>query len=154
MGQMFRVPEKQQQGQQGLQSSAPSSPSAKSEAFIRLQQTLEEDGFEILFQRPPKRNTYGMLEIQTRKIWINPVVFDLGNAEATLVHEAVHAAQLCASGQPLRSLGLSISSDKRLRRYYLRYQGARRPIEAEAYSIQVHPQKVSQAISLLQKHCP
>lgn len=143
----------QQSAQRELHSITPTSESVKSEAFIRLQQTLEEDGFRVVFQRPPKRNTYGSLYVETKTILINPVVFDLGNAEATLVHEAVHAAQLCASGQPLRSLGLSVSKDKRLRRFYLRYEGALRPIEAEAYSIQIHPQKVDQAIFLLQKHC-
>jgi hypothetical protein len=31
-----------------------------------------------------------------KKIWINPVVFDLHIANQTLTHEAVHAAQVCA----------------------------------------------------------
>lgn len=121
--------------------------------FARLKQTIEDHGFRLILERPPRQNTYGSFEVKTKTIWINPVVFALGNAQATLVHEAVHAAQYCASGKPLYPLGISISKDRRLRPFYTRYRGIRRQLEAEAYTIQTHPKKVNQAIALLHKHC-
>lgn len=121
--------------------------------FSRLKQTIEGYGFRLVLEPPPRRNTYGLFEVKTKTIWVNPVVFSLGNAQATLVHEAVHAAQYCANGHPLYPLGISISKNRQLRPFYTRYRGIRRQLEAEAYTIQIHPKKVSQAIALLHQHC-
>lgn len=121
--------------------------------FTRLQQVLENYGFRLILQPPQRRHTYGLFAASTKTIWINPVVFALGNAQATLVHEAVHAAQYCASGHPTQPLGIAISKNRQMRPFFLRYTGSRRQIEAEAYTIQTHPQKVDQAIALLDQHC-
>jgi len=128
-------------------------PSSTDADFSRLQQVLEQFGFEVRLASPPKRGAYGLLENSTKVIWINPVVFELGIARPTLVHEAVHAAQRCAGGEQLRTVGLEVTPPPMTRRFFLRYHSHRREIEAEAYTIQVQPDGVDLAIALLQQHC-
>ncbi|MHC5748715.1 MAG: hypothetical protein ACYTXT_44165 [Nostoc sp.] len=43
-----------------------------------------------------------------KKIWINPVVFELHIGTQTLIHEAVHAAQVCAGKGKIKTLGLNL----------------------------------------------
>ncbi len=121
--------------------------------FSRLHQVLENSGFEIRMELPPKRGAYGLLQHDSKTIWINPVVFDLGIAQPTLVHEAVHAAQSCAGQENLKTLGLKIPPPVMTRRFFLRYHAYRRQLEAEAYTIQVQPNGVDMAIALLTEHC-
>ncbi|NEP02204.1 MAG: hypothetical protein F6K58_26820 [Symploca sp. SIO2E9] len=121
--------------------------------FSNLQQVLEQYGFEVRLASPPKRGAYGLLENSTKVIWINPVVFELGIARPTLVHEAVHAAQSCSGGEDLRALNLEMTPPPQTRRFFLRYHSIRRQLEAEAYTVQVQPDGVEKAITLLHQHC-
>ena len=121
--------------------------------FSRLHQVLENSGFEIRLELPPKRGAYGLLQHSSKTIWINPVVFELGIARPTLVHEAVHAAQSCAGQDHLKALGLKIPPPVMTRRFFLRYHSYRRQLEAEAYTIQVQSNGVELAIALLHQHC-
>ena len=127
--------------------------SATDPDFSSLQETLEQYGFQVKLELPPEPGAYGLLNSSSRTIWINPVVFELGIARPTLVHEAVHAAQTCAGGDKLSSLNLKITPPPMTRRYFLRYRASRRHLEAEAYTVQVQPDAVELAISLLHQHC-
>ena len=128
-------------------------PSKTDSGFSRLQQVLEQYGFTIRLERPPIRGNYGMLETRSKSIWINPVVFELGIARQTLVHESVHGAQLCKGGAKLELLGLEILPPVFARPYFLRYSSPRREMEIEAYALQAQPDGVEQAISLLHRYC-
>lgn len=121
--------------------------------FSRLQQVLEQYGFKLRLESPPVRGNYGMLETKSKSIWINPAVFDLGIARPTLIHEAVHAAQLCAGQGKLSLLGLDIMPLPFARPYFLQYPSPRREMEAEAYALQAEPDGVEQVISLLKQYC-
>jgi hypothetical protein len=121
--------------------------------FSRLQNVLEQYGFKVKLETPPVREAYGMLQTKTKMIWINPIVFDLGIARPTLVHEAVHAAQLCYGKTEVQALGLEMEPPPMTRRFFMRYHSYTRQIEAEAYTIQVQPDGVDLVISLLNKHC-
>ena len=121
--------------------------------FARLQLTLEQANFVVKLELPPKRGNYGLLEIDTRTIWINPVVFELGIAQHTLVHEAVHAAQLCGSHEELAPLALGLEPPLVVQPYFMRYNGLRRLIEAEAYTVQALDNSVDYVIDLLNAHC-
>jgi len=124
------------------------------EGFQELQRSLEGYEFVVRLEIPPLRGAYGLLQPQSKTIWINPVVFELGNAESVLIHEAVHAAQLCAGqGKQLRALGLEIPPPAISRRYFLRYHNLRRQLEAEAYTIPAQPNARELALSLLQERC-
>jgi len=63
-------------------------------SFKILKKQLEQTKFQVILDLPPQRGAYGLLKSDSKKIWINPVVFDLGIADQTLIHEAVHAAQV------------------------------------------------------------
>lgn len=124
------------------------------EKFNTLKNTLENYNFTVKIEPPPQRSTYGLLQVKTRTIWINPIVFDLNIALPTLIHEATHAAQLCAGKGEITSLNLSISPPNIARPYFTHYNhGLRRHLEAEAYAIQTHPDGYNMVMSLLEKHC-
>ncbi len=133
-----------------LLASAP--PSVEAE-FSRLQTILEDYGFQVKIEPTPIRGAYGQLNVDTRTIWIHPIVFELGIARPTLIHEAVHAAQLCRGKKKVQALGLTIPPPPMTRRFFLQYEGYTREIEAEAYTIQVQPDGMELVISLLHQHC-
>ncbi|MDV3000923.1 MAG: hypothetical protein N5P05_002529 [Chroococcopsis gigantea SAG 12.99] len=121
--------------------------------FAELQQLLQSFNFRVLLEPTPVRGAYGMLNIKTRTIWIHPVVFDLGIARPTLIHEATHAAQLCKGGNKVEALGLRMQPPPMTRNFFMHYEGYTRQIEAEAYTIQVQPDGLSLVTSLLKKYC-
>lgn len=122
--------------------------------FERLRLALEQADFTVNLARPPQRGSYGLLELKTRTIWINPVVFELGIAQHTLVHEAVHAAQLCGSYGEIGPLALGLEPPLVVQPYFMRYSGIRRLIEAEAYTVQALENSVDYVMELLNTHCP
>lgn len=122
--------------------------------FSELKQRLERYNFTIKIESPPVRSTYGLLEVKTRTIWIEPIVFDLGIALPTLIHEATHAAQLCGGNGEIRALNLPLSPPNISRPFFTHYNhGLRRHLEAEAYAVQTHPDGYHIVISLLDKNC-
>ncbi|MEM6598881.1 MAG: hypothetical protein AAF810_07320 [Cyanobacteria bacterium P01_D01_bin.36] len=126
--------------------------------FQQLQQTLESHNFIVNLELPPQRGSYGLLQVSTRTIWINPVVFDLEIAVPTLVHEAVHAAQLCNSSEngsvgELAPLNLGLAPYAGAYRLYSRYEGRRRTLEMEAYTIQARPDRTEYVTNLLNSQC-
>jgi hypothetical protein len=122
--------------------------------FIELKNKLEKSGFQVIIELPPKRGAYGLLEESTKKIWINPVVFDLGIANQTLIHESVHAAQVCAGNGKIRTLGLKIEPINYARPFFMRYIDVhRQDLEREAYAVQTQLNNFELAMNLLQKYC-
>ena len=126
--------------------------------FNRLHQILISYGFTVKQELPPPINSsgfrpYGLMNSKTKTIWINPVVFELGNAKAVLIHEAVHAAQTCAGGGEISLLNLDLETPQYTRPYFMRYHSYRREIEAQAYTVQVQPDALAIAINLLEQYC-
>ncbi len=124
--------------------------------FQRLQQALERVGVTVKLALPPVRGVYGLFRSGDRTIWINPVVFDLGIAEATLVHEGTHAVQACRGrGGQLTVLGLNYRAPAQARRLYQRYptQPWREVLEEEAYAVQARPDRVEELLRLVNRHC-
>ncbi|WP_256973242.1 hypothetical protein [Nostoc sp. T09] len=129
-------------------------PSTAEQQFINLKNKLEKYSFQVLIELPPRRGAYGLLEERSKKIWINPVVFDLQIATQTLIHESVHAAQVCAGKGKIKTLGLDIQPINYARPFFLRYTDIyRQDLEREAYAVQTQPNNFEIAINLLQKHC-
>ena len=138
--------------------------------FLRLAEVLERSGFTVILDLPPQWGTYGLLDLPKRSIWINPVVFDLEIARPTLVHEAVHAAQLCyseglaqgsaqkngsiSSIDALKPLGLGLTPSPLVRPYILQYSDSvRRQVELEAYAVQAEADGIDRAIALVNAYC-
>jgi hypothetical protein len=145
-------------------------PPANADAtFRQLQKRLESYGFQVNVALPPDFNLpnqkpdlqrsrvkkpYGVINAESKSIWINPVVFDLGIGNAVLIHETVHAAQFCAGKGKLQTLGLKIAPIQQARPFYNRYVDIHsQEIEKEAYAVQTQPHSLQLAISLLNQHC-
>ncbi len=127
---------------------------APSQQFLDLKSQLEKYGFQVAIELPPKRGAYGLLKESNKKIWINPVVFELNIATPTLIHESVHAAQVCAGKGKIRALGLKIQPIANARRLFLRYKDThRQDLEREAYAVQTQSNSFELAKNLLMKHC-
>ena len=123
-------------------------------SFEMLKKQLEQAKFQVILDLPPQRGAYGLLKADSKKIWINPVVFDLGIAEQTLVHEAVHAAQVCKGKGKLSLLGLEIDPLIYAQPFFMHYADAdRKQLEREAYAVQTQSNRVELVSSLLKKYC-
>ena len=123
-------------------------------SFEMLKKQLEQAKFQVILDLPPQRGAYGLLKADSKKIWINPVVFDLGIAEQTLVHEAVHAAQVCKGKGKLSLLGLEIDPLIYAQPFFMHYaDGDRKQLEREAYAVQTQSNRVELVSSLLKKYC-
>ncbi|MEA5509131.1 hypothetical protein VB715_05075 [Crocosphaera sp. UHCC 0190] len=128
--------------------------SRESLEFTTLKKDLEKAGFEVIFALPPQRGAYGLLQVETKKIWINPVVFDLNISLPTLIHESVHAAQVCAGKGKITTLRLEVEPINYARPFFQQYSDIhRQDLEREAYAVQTQPNSFELALSLLQKHC-
>ena len=123
-------------------------------SFEMLKKQLEQAKFQVILDLPPQRGAYGLLKADSKTIWINPVVFDLGIAEQTLVHEAVHAAQVCKGKGKLSLLGLEIDPLIYAQPFFMHYaDGDRKQLEREAYAVQTQSNRVELVSSLLKKYC-
>ncbi len=128
--------------------------SKKNQQFNQLKQELETAGFEVILALPPKRGAYGLLQVSTKKIWINPVVFHLNIALPTLIHESVHASQVCAGNGQITTLGLTLKPMNQARPFFQGYTDShRRDLEREAYTVQTQPNSFELALSLLRENC-
>ena len=126
--------------------------------FIALQQKLVDYGFQVKLEIPPYANhqgrkPFGLVRNHEKTVWINPVVFDLGNELPVLIHEAVHAAQICAGNGNFSPLNIDLEAPQIALPYFLRYHNLRRELEAEAYIVQTQPNSLDLAAELLDKHC-
>ena len=52
---------------------------------------LEQRGWTVLLQAPPRKGIYGMANSKTKTIWVHPITEAMGIMPQTFVHEAVHA---------------------------------------------------------------
>ena len=138
-------------------------------SFIQLKTQLESYGFQVNIAVPPNfnlpnqqidfqrrrvRKPYGVLSVKSKSIWINPIVFELGNSNAVLIHEAVHAAQYCAGNGSIRTIGLDIEPIKQAQPFFKRYVDVHsQAVEKEAYAVQTQPNSYELARALLDRHC-
>lgn len=128
--------------------------STNDQQFDILKNKLEQYKFKVVIELPPLRGAYGQLNVKQRKIWISPVVFDLKIANQTLIHEAVHAAQVCRGKGEIARLGLDIEPIVYARPFFMNYVDIhRKDLEKEAYAVQTQPNGFQLVLSLLKKYC-
>lgn len=122
-----------------------------------LLQALQRARYSVMLKPPPIKGAYGLTDSRKRHIWIAPITHELGILKATLIHEAVHAAQGCPKGEQLPigwPLQLQPNVDQTIRG--LLYQGYPRKsydIEREAFGMQSHPRAIPLVIAALDQRC-
>lgn len=136
--------------------------------FMQLKTQLENYGFEVNIAIPPSfeppeqqpgikrtiKNPYGLLNSQDKSIWINPIVFDLGIAESTLIHESVHAAQYCFGHGNIQKIGLDLEPLPQALPFFKRYVDTQRQdLEREAYTVQTQANSYQLTRALLDEYC-
>lgn len=136
--------------------------------FMQLKDRLEDKGFQVNIAIPPEfnlpqrrsdfrrivRKPYGVLNAKSKSIWINPIVFELGNSRAVLIHEAVHAAQYCAGNGNIQTIGIDVEPIEQARPWFKRYLNVHsQAVEKEAYAVQTQPNSYELAQSLLEEYC-
>ncbi len=137
--------------------------------FIQLQRRLESYDFQVNIATPPDlelpkqqidfqrrrvRKPFGLLNTATKSIWIHPIVFELGISNSVLIHEAIHAAQVCRGNGKIQTLELEIEPIQQARPFFKRYVDIHhRAVEKEAYAVQTQPNSWELAMSLLDRYC-
>lgn len=123
----------------------------------QLVSALRQEQIEVRFEVPPKRGSYGLYSSSQRKIWVSPVTHDLGIFRQTLVHEAVHAAQGCATGvvQPLGiKTPLTPVVDRRIRfLLHSSYSHHDTAVEREAFEIASRRDAIPLLLRELNQRC-
>ena len=123
----------------------------------QLQRELIRLGFRLEVRHPPETKAYGRFSAASRTLMISPLVKDLGITRPVFLHEAVHAAQSCPSGQ-LTLLGIQRRVDPVVEsriRFILRnhYSQANAALEREAFLIQGLPDAENVIITALRSRC-
>ena len=65
---------------------------------------LEQRGWKVLLEAPPRKGIYGMANSRKKTLWVHPITEAMGIMPQTFVHEAVHAVQSCKTGK-MKPLG-------------------------------------------------
>ena len=123
--------------------------------FDILKTELEQYKFHVLIEMQVKRGPfYGQVTQNNREVWLNPVIFDLQIATPVIVHESVHAAQLCKGKGKFAQLELKYNPIIYAKRFFNFYiDNNRKELEKEAYAVQTQPNSFELASSLLKKYC-
>ncbi len=122
-----------------------------------LLELLDEKGFTIKFQKPPKAGVYGLFQSEYKKIWVSPISFELGIGRQTLLHEATHAAQSCPYGY-LTPIGWQLPISPLIKReiksvLYNRYERRNYFIEKEAFTLQGQINAVALLLDAINERC-
>lgn len=126
-------------------------------SFTPLVRALRQAGYQFRFETPPIAGAYGATDSRKKIVWVAPISVDMGIARQTLIHEAVHAAQACPTGQ-YELIGWSITLPNAVDRsiegiLYRSYSRKRFPVEREAFFMQSHPKAFPMIIAALNDRC-
>ena len=121
-------------------------------------QALEQRGWTVLLQEPPRKGIYGMANSKKKTIWVHPITEAMGIMPQTFVHEAVHAVQACKTGK-MKPIGyeppLGYVVDRAVfNNLYRNYDTRKWDLEREAFAIQAQPNRIQLIQQLIAEHCP
>ena len=123
----------------------------------QLGNSLDQAGFKVLFEQPPRKDSYGLINTRRKTIWVAPITIEMGIFRTTYIHEAVHAAQSCPTGK-LTPIGWDLKVDPAVSLavksiLYRNYKPALFDLEREAFLMQGQPNAVEQVVEALQERC-
>ena len=122
-----------------------------------LRISLSEAGYEVRIQKPPMEGAYGLVNKKSKTIWIAPIAKDMGVFRTTFIHESVHAAQACKSGEFI-PIGWDLEVDEAVRLsiesiLYRKYPSNKFDIEREAFLMQGQPDAIPKIQKVLKENC-
>ena len=122
-----------------------------------LRKSLSEAGYDVRIQKPPMEGAYGLVNKKSKTIWIAPIAKDLGVFRTTFIHESVHAAQACKTGE-FEPIGWNLEVDEAVRLsiesiLYRRYPSNKFDIEREAFLMQSQPDAITRIQKVLKQNC-
>ena len=122
-----------------------------------LRKTLSEAGYDVRIQNPPMEGAYGLVNIKKKTIWIAPIAKEMGIFRTTFIHESVHAAQGCKTGE-FEPIGWNLEVDEAVRVsiesiLYRQYPSNKFDIEREAFLMQGQPDAITRIQRILKENC-
>ena len=122
-----------------------------------LRKSLSEAGYEVRIQKPPMEGAYGLVNIKKKTIWIAPIAKEMGIFRTTFIHESVHAAQACKTGE-FEPIGWNLEVDEAVRVsiesiLYRQYPSNKFDIEREAFLMQGQPDAITRIQKVLKENC-
>ena len=128
-----------------------------SEDLNSLRISLSEAGYEVRLQKPPMQGAYGLVNKKSKTIWIAPIAKEMGVFRTTFIHESVHAAQACKSGDFI-PIGWDLEVDDAVRLsiesiLYRKYPSNKFDIEREAFLMQGQPDAIPKIQKVLKENC-
>ncbi len=122
-----------------------------------LRKSLSEAGYEVKIQKPPMEGAYGLVNKKLKIIWIAPIAKEMGLFRTTFIHESVHAAQACKTGE-FEPIGWNLEVDEAVRVsiesiLYRRYPSNKFDIEREAFLMQGQPDAITRIQKVLKENC-
>ena len=122
-----------------------------------LRRSLSEAGYNVMIQKPPMQGAYGLVNIKKKTIWIAPIANQMGIFRTTFIHESVHAAQGCKTGE-FEPIGWNLEVDEAVRVsiesiLYRQYPSNKFDIEREAFLMQGQPDAITRIQKVLKENC-
>ena len=122
-----------------------------------LRKSLSEAGYEVRIQKPPMEGAYGLVNKKSKTIWIAPIAKEMGVFRTTFIHESVHAAQACKTGE-FEPIGWNLDVDEAVRVsiesiLYRKYPSNKFDIEREAFLMQGQPDAITRIQKVLKERC-
>ena len=122
-----------------------------------LRKSLSEAGYDVRIQKPPMEGAYGLVNIKKKIIWIAPIAKEMGIFRTTFIHESVHAAQACKTGE-FQPIGWDLDVDEAVRvsiesLLYRQYPSNKFDIEREAFLMQGQPNAITRIQKVLEENC-
>ena len=122
-----------------------------------LRLSLSEAGYEVRIQKPPMEGAYGLVNKKSKTIWIAPIAKEMGVFRTTFIHESVHAAQTCKTGD-FEPIGWNLEVDDAVRLsiesiLYRSYPSNKFDIEREAFLMQGQPDAINRIQKVLNENC-
>ena len=122
-----------------------------------LRKSLSEAGYEVRIQKPPLEGAYGLVNKKSKTIWIAPIAKEMGVFRTTFIHESVHAAQTCKTGE-FEPIGWNLQVDDAVRVsiesiLYRQYPSSKFDIEREAFLMQGQPDAINRIQKVLKENC-
>ena len=122
-----------------------------------LRISLSEAGYDVRIQKPPMEGAYGLVNKKSKTIWIAPIAQEMGVFRTTFIHESVHAAQACKTGE-FEPIGWNLEVDEAVRLsiesiLYRKYPSNKFGIEREAFLMQGQPDAITRIQKVLKENC-